>query len=282
MNLASFCQNAGSSGRATQLIRPAPGAEALHAGAEAELDRRIFGDPPSVGADFNATPKLIGQVEVDQAVMLGEADRDLALRTIELSLRLKHIDGCVQRGCWNGWHASGYISALSLRQFCGVSKSNAVAYWIRNTDNNDGPEYDDYKNNRRVRALYRFDDRHDNAAKDLSADLEVNRFVAVLCDQGLHMCKELVATSQQKLWIRFQLQRCDQLRFLIRIVQQLNKFLNTLNGKAVKARHDARVFVEGSSVSHARSTVIARNKDRAIADVTAFYVTAAEAIPFAR
>ena len=138
------------------MIRPAPGAEALHAGAEAELDRRIFGDPPSVGADFNATPKLIGQVEVDQAVLLGEADRDLALRTIELSLRLKHIDGCVQRGCWNGWHASKYISALSLRQFCGFSGSDAVAYWIRNTDNDDGPEYDDHQ--RKIAAFVPYTD----------------------------------------------------------------------------------------------------------------------------
>ena len=55
-------------------------------------------DPPSVGADFNATPELIRQIEIDQAVVLGEADRDVALRTIELGLRLKHIEGCVERG----------------------------------------------------------------------------------------------------------------------------------------------------------------------------------------
>jgi len=30
--------------------------------------------------------------------VLGEADRDVALRTIELGLRLKHIEGCVERG----------------------------------------------------------------------------------------------------------------------------------------------------------------------------------------
>ena len=53
----------------------------LHAGAAAEPDRRVLGDPPSVGADFDTTPKLIRQIEVDQAVLLGEADRDLALRT---------------------------------------------------------------------------------------------------------------------------------------------------------------------------------------------------------
>src|SRR6185295_4655250 len=57
-----------------------------------------LGDAPSIGADFDATPKLIRQIEVDQAVLLGEADRDLALRTIELGLRLKHIEGCAERG----------------------------------------------------------------------------------------------------------------------------------------------------------------------------------------
>src|SRR5262249_61901014 len=70
----------------------------LQAGVGAEPHRRVIGDPPSVGADFDATPKLIRQIEVDQAVLLGEADRDLALRTIELGLRLQYIKGCVQRG----------------------------------------------------------------------------------------------------------------------------------------------------------------------------------------
>jgi hypothetical protein len=38
--------------------------------------------------------------------------------------------------CWNGWHASGLISALALRQFCGVSGDNAMRYWITTTDGN--------------------------------------------------------------------------------------------------------------------------------------------------
>lgn len=36
--------------------------------------------------------------------------------------------------CYNGWHASGYISALALRQFCGFSPQQAIAYWDINTD----------------------------------------------------------------------------------------------------------------------------------------------------
>jgi len=48
--------------------------------------------------------------------------------------------------CWNGWHASGFISALSLMQFCGVSGSDAVQYWHVDTDGNDtGTEHDALK-----------------------------------------------------------------------------------------------------------------------------------------
>ena len=36
--------------------------------------------------------------------------------------------------CWNGWHASGLISALILRQFCNYTGDQAVAYWDLNTD----------------------------------------------------------------------------------------------------------------------------------------------------
>ncbi len=64
---------------------------------------------------------------------------------------LKHIrdtledyrHGPIYTHCWNGWHASGYISALSLRQFCGWSVEQAVDYWDRNTDGvNTEPAYE--------------------------------------------------------------------------------------------------------------------------------------------
>lgn len=38
--------------------------------------------------------------------------------------------------CWNGWHASGLVSSLALRQFCGMSGKDAVVYWTKNTDGN--------------------------------------------------------------------------------------------------------------------------------------------------
>jgi protein-tyrosine phosphatase len=38
--------------------------------------------------------------------------------------------------CWNGWHASGLISTLALRQFCKFNSDEAVKYWTKNTDGN--------------------------------------------------------------------------------------------------------------------------------------------------
>jgi hypothetical protein len=51
----------------------------LHADAAPEPDRRVLGDPPSVKADFDAPPELIPQIKVDQAIVLGEAERDVEL-----------------------------------------------------------------------------------------------------------------------------------------------------------------------------------------------------------
>ena len=51
--------------------------------------------------------------------------------------------GLLYAHCWNGWHASGIIAALALKQFCGWSNDDAVAYWIRNTDGDSN--YPDHK-----------------------------------------------------------------------------------------------------------------------------------------
>ncbi len=42
--------------------------------------------------------------------------------------------GPVYIHCWNGWHQSGYASAILLKQFCNYSNSQAVNYWIKCTD----------------------------------------------------------------------------------------------------------------------------------------------------
>lgn len=38
--------------------------------------------------------------------------------------------------CWNGWHASGLVSTLALKQFCNFNSNEAIEYWTKNTDGN--------------------------------------------------------------------------------------------------------------------------------------------------
>ncbi len=46
----------------------------------------------------------------------------------------REISGPIYLHCWNGWHQSGYVSSAILKQFCGYSDQEALAYWMRNTD----------------------------------------------------------------------------------------------------------------------------------------------------
>lgn len=64
-------------------------------------------------------------------------------------------DGPIYFHCWNGWHQSGYVSSMILRQFCGISSQEALDYWIANTDGvNKG--YENVK--KRVLEFQPFDD----------------------------------------------------------------------------------------------------------------------------
>ena len=45
-------------------------------------------------------------------------------------------DGPIYAHCWNGWHYSGLISAIALRQWCNYDGPTAVDYWVKNTDGN--------------------------------------------------------------------------------------------------------------------------------------------------
>ena len=50
--------------------------------------------------------------------------------------------GPVYLHCWNGWHASGYLAAVILKQFCGYTNIEATKYWDIATDGaNHSPRY---------------------------------------------------------------------------------------------------------------------------------------------
>ncbi len=60
--------------------------------------------------------------------------------------------GPILAHCWNGWHASGYVAATALRQFCGFEPEQAVRYWDAHTDgNNKATGYEAIR--RRIRAF---------------------------------------------------------------------------------------------------------------------------------
>jgi hypothetical protein len=64
------------------------------------------------------------------------------LATVHEHIRKPEL-GPVYVHCWNGWHASGYAAAATLRQFCGFTAEQAVRYWDLNTDGvNNGRRYE--------------------------------------------------------------------------------------------------------------------------------------------
>lgn len=99
------------------------------------------------------------------------------LQEAHKALRLVHSHltnpskGPIYLHCWNGWHASGLISAYTLRQFCGWDAQKAIEYWDRNTDgNNTEPGYESYR--RRIREF--------QPLKDLKISAEIQ---AKVCPQ---------------------------------------------------------------------------------------------------
>jgi hypothetical protein len=56
-----------------------------HAGGPAEADRRPCSQAPSIRPDVDSAPRLITEVKIDMAGMLGDADVDGALRTVKIA-----------------------------------------------------------------------------------------------------------------------------------------------------------------------------------------------------
>lgn len=74
--------------------------------------------------------------------------RFLDKKGIEDSMRVIHNSivnpaaGSTFVHCWNGWHASGEIAAMALKQFCDYSDAQAKEYWKANIgDKGNLPKY---------------------------------------------------------------------------------------------------------------------------------------------
>lgn len=94
--------------------------------------------------NYASAPKSTGCTNVSREANIFTYDQISGLKEgnekIILTRIFEHIKG-VRKGpiyahCWNGWHASGFVAAMSLQQFCKWTPSQALDYWIKNTDGN--------------------------------------------------------------------------------------------------------------------------------------------------
>lgn len=72
-------------------------------------------------------------LQYKQYAAAGENEKILKMVYDRIKGKLK---GPIYVHCWNGWHSSGLISAMALKQFCGFTNAQADAYWVKNTDGN--------------------------------------------------------------------------------------------------------------------------------------------------
>lgn len=71
-----------------------------------------------------------------QTTALDTKNNEIHLGRIFDHIKMK-VQGPIYEHCWNGWHSSGYVAAIALKQFCGLNNAEADSYWVRNTDGNE-------------------------------------------------------------------------------------------------------------------------------------------------
>lgn len=81
-------------------------------------------------SDFSNTSRTLDYLQIN-GLNFNNSEKLIAL----IYKRIKgEIDGPIYGHCWNGWHASGYVASIALKQFCGYTDQQAYDYWIKNTD----------------------------------------------------------------------------------------------------------------------------------------------------
>ena len=76
------------------------------------------------------------QLKYEQITAFDKNTTEPLLKIIYQKIVQQGEGGPIYGHCWNGWHASGLIAALALRQFCDWDGDRALDYWIQNTDGN--------------------------------------------------------------------------------------------------------------------------------------------------
>lgn len=129
-----------------------------------------YSTAPSEVSCVNRLNNLPNKLSYLQVSPFGDQGLKKIMTLVRESILSESI-GPIYTHCWNGWHASGLVSAVALRQFCNWSVDQAVAYWDRNTDGvNKDPYYE--KSRDRIRTY--------QIADDLSID---KKLTAKICPQ---------------------------------------------------------------------------------------------------
>lgn len=104
------------------------------------LYRENFENTP-IGDTCNCIDSTLNRFEYEQRDYYDSSHvYDMLRSTYEAAT--KPEVGPVYLHCWNGWHASGFIAAVILKQFCDYSDWDAVNYWDLGTDGaNTSPRY---------------------------------------------------------------------------------------------------------------------------------------------
>lgn len=90
-------------------------------------------NPVKCDSERAQDPKAQNAMTYLQKSPLGRDGQRFILKEIYESI-IDPSGGPVYVHCWNGWHASGLISAMALRQFCNYTLDQSVDYWVKNTD----------------------------------------------------------------------------------------------------------------------------------------------------
>lgn len=89
--------------------------------------------------NFETSPTLLINDEFDTLTYFQLGGNTTSSRDSILMLTYNAIVnpnfGPIYLHCWNGWHQSGYVSAILLKQFCGYSTEKSLHYWEDCADN---------------------------------------------------------------------------------------------------------------------------------------------------
>ncbi len=103
--------------------------------AKKSVSCQSFKGEKNVDASFALQRQRGNQIKYEQITAFDAKNEKKFLKMIFDAIN-GTIDSPIYMHCWNGWHASGLVSAIALQQFCNWAPDRALDYWMANTDGN--------------------------------------------------------------------------------------------------------------------------------------------------